>query len=199
MSVTACKSAHSEGAPWNAGWFGSGYLCPTSEIRHRGQATTRYGAMLNQLAVDSAGLFFSCQRFAQVCGSSGYFVISGVSWSSHHEKKGRGQPRPRTNWAAIGLVPLHSGKGRTRKETFWVLAGLSVAGGNPAKACTWHGPGEPPPKYPAGSPRRLACSSSQGVWNLHRPTELPRAFDSLFWKGKKEQQKILAVLRTCFQ
>ncbi|UKZ66807.1 uncharacterized protein TrAtP1_007976 [Trichoderma atroviride] len=119
-----------------------------------------YGALLCELAVDSARLFFSCQRFAQICGSSGYFVISGVSWSSHHEKKGRGQPRPRTNWAAIGLVPLHSGKGRTRKETYWVLAGLSIARGNPAKACTWQGPGEPPPKYPAGTP---------GGWHVPRP------------------------------
>lgn len=42
-------------------------------------------------------------------------------------KKGRGQPRPRTNCAAIGLVPLHSGKGRTRKGTYWVLAGPGIA------------------------------------------------------------------------
>lgn len=125
----------------------------------------------------------AASRSREFCGSSGCFVISGVSWSSHHEKKGRGQPRPRTKWAAIGLVPLHSGKGRTRKETYWVLAGLSIAGGNPAEARSWQGP---PQKYPAGTPRRLACSSSQGVWNLHRPTELPRAFDSLFWKGGKE-------------
>lgn len=118
-----------------AGWLGSGYgyLCPTSEIRHRGQAT---------MEQCSASCWHGRDYSSAASGSResvaalGYFVISGVSWSSHHEKKGRGQPRPRTNWAAIGLVPLHSGKGRTKKETYWVLAGLSIAGGNPAKACT---------------------------------------------------------------
>lgn len=115
-----------------------------------------------------------------------------MSWSSHHEKKGRGQPRPRTNWATIGLVPLHSGKGRTRKETYWVLAGLSIAGGYPAKACTWQGPGEPPPKYPTGTP---------GGWHLPRPKasgistslrncpELLTVCSGREEKGKKKKKK----------
>lgn len=115
MSVTAWetgKSAHGEGAPWNAGWF----WLPVPNERYPAPGPGYYGDTA-LLAVDTAGLFFSCQRFAQICGSSGYLVISVVSRSSHHEKKGREASRdPAQTVLPLDWCPSTAARGGREKE-----------------------------------------------------------------------------------